>query len=83
MIRLRGGRSYADGARGTRPSGLPSIVCGRGRVCPFICAASACQKNGGPKGRPRQVFPHMSITRQKMGSLYHDLKIMIEAAPLF
>ncbi len=46
FIRLRGGRSSADGARGTRPSGLPSIACGRdeGRICPFICAASARQK---------------------------------------
>ena len=43
LIRLRGGRSSADSARGTRPSGLPSIACGRdeGRICPFICAASA------------------------------------------
>jgi len=29
FVRLRGGRSCADGARGTRPSGLPSIACGR------------------------------------------------------
>ena len=38
FIRLRGGRSSADGARGTCPSGLPSIACGRdeGRICPFI-----------------------------------------------
>ena len=43
FIRLRGGRSSADSARGTRPSGLPSIACGRdeGWICPFICAASA------------------------------------------
>ena len=33
-----------------------------GRICPFICAASARQKDGGPKGRLRQVFPHVSIT---------------------
>ena len=29
FIRLRGGRSSADSARGTRPSGLPSVACGR------------------------------------------------------
>ena len=65
FIRLRGGRSSADSARGTRPSGLPSIACGRdeGRICPFICAASARQKDGGPKGRLRQVFPHVSIIK--------------------
>ena len=64
FIRLRGERSSADGARGTRPSGLPFIACGRdeGRICPFICAASARQKDGGPKGRLRQVFPHVSIS---------------------
>ena len=63
FIRLRGGRSSADSARGTRPSGLPSIACGRdeGRICPFICVASARQKDGGPKGRLRQVSPHVSI----------------------
>jgi len=29
LLRLRGERSCADSARGTRPSGLPSIACGR------------------------------------------------------
>ncbi len=29
FVRLRGGRSCADSARGTCPSGLPSIACGR------------------------------------------------------
>ena len=69
FIRLRGGRSSADSARGTCPSGLPSIACGRdkGRICPFICAASPRQKDGGPKGRLRQVFPHVSIA-QRTGS---------------
>ena len=66
FIRLRGGRSSADSARGTCPSGLPSIACGRdkGRICPFICAASARQKDGGPKGQLRQVFPHVSIAQR-------------------
>jgi len=52
FIRPPGGRSSADGARGTSPSGLPSIACGRdeGRICPFICAASARQKDSGPNG---------------------------------
>jgi len=31
LVRLRGGRSSADSARGTCPSGLPSIACGRDR----------------------------------------------------
>ncbi len=67
LIRLRGGRSSAVGARGTSPSGLPSIACGRdeGRICPFICAASARQKDGGPKGRLRQIFPHVSIQKNQ------------------
>ena len=34
-----------------------------GRICPFICAASARQRDGGPKGRLRQVFPHVSIKK--------------------
>ncbi len=39
FIRLRGGRSSADGARGTRPSGLPSIACGRkeGQIVHLCC----------------------------------------------
>ena len=32
-----------------------------GRICPFICAASARQKDGGPKGRLRHDFPDVSI----------------------
>jgi len=50
-VRLRGGRSCADGARGTYPSGLPfSAAAGNGAA---IFAAAPCparQKHGGPGG---------------------------------
>jgi len=34
--RLRGGRAYADSARGTYPSGLPSIAYGRDGSRTFV-----------------------------------------------
>ena len=43
---LRGRRSYADSARGTCPSGLPSIACGRDGEGVFACAASFYLKEG-------------------------------------
>jgi len=49
-----GQRSYADSARGTRPSGLPSIACGRDGAS--IIAAPPCpprQNDGGADGYPR------------------------------
>ena len=48
LLRLRGGRSSADSARGTRPSGLPSIACGRDerRLRLTVAALSAYAAGG-------------------------------------
>ena len=62
LIRLRGGRSCADSARGTSPSGLPSIASGRGGYARSSVLLRPARS--GPKGRLRQVFPHVSIMRE-------------------
>ncbi len=56
-LRLRGWRSCADSARGTRPSGLPSIACGRdggGFVPVFYAQFFECKT--GKKHRRAQGF---------------------------
>ena len=56
MLRLRGGRSSADSARGTRPSGLPF---------------SACAAGGLPQTAPEGHVPLDSLSplRRGMGAL--------------
>ncbi len=62
LIRLRGGRSCADSAKRTSPSGLPSIASGRGGYARSSVLLRPARS--GPKGRLRQVFPHVSIMRE-------------------
>ena len=52
LLRLRGGRSCADSARGTRPSGLPSVACGRDEEV---------------RGRLRKISPGVRIANQRRG----------------
>ena len=63
---LRGQRSCADSARGTSPSGLPSIAAaGRKPGFPllFPLYTSPRNKDSGAKGQPRQIFLSMSKLR--------------------
>ncbi len=50
FIRLRGGRSSADGARGTCPSGLPSIACGRGGYARSSVLLRPAKRTAGRRG---------------------------------
>ncbi len=50
LIRLRGGRSSADGARGTCPSGLPSIACGRGGYARSSVLLRPAKRTAGRRG---------------------------------
>ena len=52
---LRRRRSYADGARGTCPSGLPFSAAVGIVVIAFACCP-ARQNDNGPGGRMRQMF---------------------------
>ncbi len=61
FVRLRGERSCADSARGTCPSGLPSIACGRdeGSRSGAYCRAvlSACAASGLAQTAPEGLVP--------------------------
>jgi len=54
FLRLRGGRSYADGAKGTCPFGIPfSAAAGMGALLPLNPYCFAHQKDGGRNGKGR------------------------------
>ncbi len=80
LLRLRGGRSYADSARGIYPSGLPSIACGRDgdNIIGDMCNASIVRPgwgNNGGKFGVASIFMkeggHSPCVRQKgPGKMY-------------
>lgn len=57
FVRLRGGRSCADGAKGTCPFGIPfSAAAGLGALLPLIRAVSPAKRTAGETAKDGNTF---------------------------
>ena len=66
LLRLRGGRSCADSAKGTRPFGIPFSACGRDLVRLPSLLRCACPARTAAGGYLRQNFSTVSIIRTRL-----------------